>query len=149
MHRDVIGDALAALREEHGRIGAAIAALEQLRGHDAITGEAAAPEAPSIERQVITKLAAPPAKDIPAAPRGRLQHGGLMKLIRQSVAAHKGPFTCAEITRQVGQSAGKSVLPQSIRNALGLMVNMGEIKIVHEGTSRTDPTTWVGKGQQQ
>lgn len=59
------------------------------------------------------------------------------RLRRALVSMGHEPFTLRVLAEKIGASN-----PNNIRSSVALMVNMGELAIAHEGTSKHDPTTW-------
>ncbi len=72
-----------------------------------------------------------------------LKHGVYLQLVRRVVSRKKQPFSVAEIAADLKSETGRDQFGSSIRKALGLLVNTGEVKVAHEGTGRRDdPNTW-------
>ena len=82
----------------------------------------------------------------PKAREERKEHprerGSVLGLVRSAVSHQSKLFTVREVTDIVSAKTKKAMMPSGVRQALNLLVNTGEVKIAHEGTGRTDPTTW-------
>ncbi len=150
MSRDVITEALEALRTEHAQIGAAIEALEKVRGDGNGNGKAAAPavemhharQAPRVSQRTIKQLAQKPGGDM-AAPRKRGLQGEIIATVREALSAHRTPFTVRDVVDSC-KDLGRPVDQATVRAYLQLLVDAGEIYVEHEGNgTRWDPTRWA------
>jgi hypothetical protein len=81
-------------------------------------------------------------KKKPAAGAPREEYGSNHERVRSYVSRMAGPFTAKQATDAVSAKAGKTIHSANVRTAIGLLVNTGEVKVAHEGTSKWDPTTW-------
>ncbi len=138
-------DVLDSLRERRDLLDRAIAAMEPLIGTLPAPVHASA-SGPASARAPVCAL--PPDQDkTKKPPRGRRPNpGSVLAFVRAVSVKRKDPFSVSQMKELVGDRRGKSVTTWAIRNAINLLVNIGELKIVHEGKNSKDPTTWQTTG---
>jgi hypothetical protein len=122
---------LALLRADRQNIDRAINALESLDPDAGSVMETVARAKPPATPKKVKEKRATPEKA-----------GAGLNLVRGVTAHRKGVFSAREVADAIAAKAGKPMHVACVRKHLALLVNTGEIKIAHEGTSKWDPTTW-------